>query len=85
LTQVQDLTFGLVELHGAHTGPLLKPVKVPLRGVPSLKHINTITEVGVTHKLADGSDYNYSNQQNKPSELLMRSLTVPELALQSNS
>jgi len=32
-TQVQDLALGLVELCEVCTGPLLKPVKVPLGGI----------------------------------------------------
>jgi len=33
--QVQDVALDLVELHEVHTGPPLKPVKVPLDGKPS--------------------------------------------------
>jgi len=36
LTQVQDLALGFVELHVVGTGPPLKPVQVPLDGIPSL-------------------------------------------------
>ena len=36
LTQVQDHALGLVELHEVHMGPPVKPVKVPLDGIPSL-------------------------------------------------
>ncbi|KAK4825950.1 hypothetical protein QYF61_003468 [Mycteria americana] len=35
-TQVQDLALGLVEVHEVCMGLLLKPVKVPLDGIPSL-------------------------------------------------
>ena len=35
-THVQDLALGLVELHEVRMGPPLKPVKVPLDGIPSL-------------------------------------------------
>ncbi|KAK4810926.1 hypothetical protein QYF61_013334 [Mycteria americana] len=41
LTQVQALALGLVELHEGHMGPLLKPVQVPLDGIPSLQQIRT--------------------------------------------
>lgn len=34
---MQDFAFGLIELHDVHTGPVLKPVKIPLDGIPSLK------------------------------------------------
>ncbi|KAK4831706.1 hypothetical protein QYF61_018758 [Mycteria americana] len=52
LTEVQDLALGLVELHEVHMGPLLKPVKVPLDGIPSLKCINCTTQIGVICKFA---------------------------------
>ncbi|KAK4828346.1 hypothetical protein QYF61_026007 [Mycteria americana] len=55
LAQVQDLALGLTELHEVHMGPLLKPVKVPLDGIPSLKHINCTTQLGVICKLAEGT------------------------------
>ncbi|KAK4810951.1 hypothetical protein QYF61_013359 [Mycteria americana] len=54
LTQVQALALGLVELHEGHMGPLLKPVQVPLDGIPSLQQINCTTQLGVIHKLAEG-------------------------------
>ena len=41
-TQVQDLALGLVELHEVRMGPPLKPVKVPLDGIPSfLQYISS--------------------------------------------
>ena len=43
----QDLALGLVELHEVHTGPVLKPVKVPLDGIPFLQLINCIAQLGV--------------------------------------
>ena len=55
LIQVQDLALGLAELNAVHMGPLLKPVKVPLDGIPSLKQTNCITLLGVTCKLAEGA------------------------------
>ncbi|KAK4826497.1 hypothetical protein QYF61_009570 [Mycteria americana] len=36
-------------------GPLLKAVKVPLDGIPSLKCINVTTQLGVICKLAEGA------------------------------
>ena len=36
LTHVQDLALGLVDLHEVRMGPLLKPVKVSLDGIPIL-------------------------------------------------
>ncbi|KAK4819146.1 hypothetical protein QYF61_025826 [Mycteria americana] len=54
-THVQDLALGLVELHEVRTGPPLKPVKVPLDGIPSLQHVNCTTQLGVIGKLAEGA------------------------------
>ena len=55
LTQIQDLALGLVELQEVHMGPPIKPVKVPLDGMPSLKRVNCTTELGVICKLAEGA------------------------------
>ncbi|KAK4832374.1 hypothetical protein QYF61_022229 [Mycteria americana] len=52
---VQDLALGLVELHEVHTGPPLKPVKVPLNGIPSRQCVNCTTELGVIRMLAEGA------------------------------
>ncbi|KAK4832999.1 hypothetical protein QYF61_027023 [Mycteria americana] len=49
LTQVQDPALGLVELHEVHKGPLLKPMKVPLDCISSLKHINCSAQLDVIH------------------------------------
>jgi len=46
LTRVQDLAFGLVELHGGRTGPSLKPVTVPVDGIPSLQRVDHTTHLG---------------------------------------
>lgn len=50
---MEELAFGLAELHDVCMGPLLKPVRVPLDGIPSLKLINCITPLGVICNLAD--------------------------------
>ncbi|KAK4824941.1 hypothetical protein QYF61_021561 [Mycteria americana] len=55
LIQVQNLALGFVELHAVCTGPLLKPVKVPLDGIPSLQRIDCTTQLGVIHKLAEAA------------------------------
>jgi len=55
LTQMQDLALGLVELHEVHMGSLVKSVKVPLYGIPSLKCINWTAQLGVIHKHAEGA------------------------------
>ncbi|KAK4827202.1 hypothetical protein QYF61_015230 [Mycteria americana] len=54
-THVQDLAFSLVELHEVRTGPTLKPVKIPLDGIPSLQHVDCTTQLGVVSKLAEGA------------------------------
>ena len=54
-THVQDLALGLVELHEVRTGPPLKPVKVPLDGIPSLQRVDRTTQLGVIGKLAEGA------------------------------
>ncbi|KAK4827563.1 hypothetical protein QYF61_019187 [Mycteria americana] len=55
LTHVQDLALGFVELHEVHTGPPLKPVRVPLDGIPPLQHVDCTTQLGVVGKLAEGA------------------------------
>ncbi|KAK4821259.1 hypothetical protein QYF61_017137 [Mycteria americana] len=54
-THVQDLALGLVELHEVHMGPPLKPVKVPLDGIPSLQRVICTTQLGIIGKLAEGA------------------------------
>ncbi|KAK4823457.1 hypothetical protein QYF61_002293 [Mycteria americana] len=51
-THVQDLALGLCEVH---TGPPLKPVKVPLDGIPSHQCVNRTTQLGVVGRLAEGA------------------------------
>ena len=55
LTTVQDLALGFVELHEVHMGPPLKPVQVPLDGIPSPQHVDCTTQLGVIGKLAEGA------------------------------
>jgi len=52
-TQVQDLAFGFAEPHEVLLGPLLKPVQVPLDGIPFLWCVDCTQPLGVTCKLAD--------------------------------
>ena len=54
-TQVQHLAFGFVEPHEFHLGPLLKPVQVPLNGIPSLWCDDCSPQFGVISKLAEGA------------------------------
>ncbi|KAK4825967.1 hypothetical protein QYF61_003536 [Mycteria americana] len=55
LTHVQDLALGLVELHEVCPGPALKPVTVPLDGIPSLQHVDHTTQLAVVGNLAVGA------------------------------
>ncbi|KAK4827889.1 hypothetical protein QYF61_022312 [Mycteria americana] len=45
----------LVELHEVRMRPPLKPVKVPLDGIPSIQRVNRTTQLGVVSKLAEGA------------------------------
>ena len=49
LVQTQDL-----EPHEVHTGPALKPVKVPLDGIPSFL-VDRTTQLGVIGKSDEGA------------------------------
>ncbi|KAK4824802.1 LOW QUALITY PROTEIN: hypothetical protein QYF61_019470 [Mycteria americana] len=55
VTQVQDLGLSLVEPHTIGPSPLIQPVQVPLQSLPTLKHINTPTQLGVICKLTEGA------------------------------
>ncbi|KAK4826855.1 hypothetical protein QYF61_011723 [Mycteria americana] len=55
VTQVQDPALGLVEPHTIDLGPLIQPVQVPLQSLPTLKQINTPTQLGVICKLTEGA------------------------------
>ncbi|PKU31194.1 rna-directed dna polymerase from mobile element jockey- hypothetical protein [Limosa lapponica baueri] len=55
LTQVQNTVLAVpYEPHEVQQG-LLEPVQVPLDGIPSLKHVSHITQLGVICKLAEGA------------------------------
>lgn len=49
------LGLGHAEFNEVHTGPLLKPIKVPRDGIPSTKCINCTAGLSVTRKLAKGA------------------------------
>ncbi|KAK4819531.1 LOW QUALITY PROTEIN: hypothetical protein QYF61_006024 [Mycteria americana] len=51
----QDLALGLVEPHIIDLGPSIQPVQVPLQSLPTLKQINTPTQLGVICKLTEGA------------------------------
>ncbi|PKU47244.1 hypothetical protein llap_2420 [Limosa lapponica baueri] len=52
LIQVQDLALVLIEPHDVHMGTLLEVAQVPLDSIPSLRHVNCTTQLGVISKLA---------------------------------
>ncbi|KAK4832009.1 hypothetical protein QYF61_020447 [Mycteria americana] len=53
VTQAQDLALGLVKPHTIDLGPSIQPVQVPLQSLPTLKQINTPTQLGVICKLTE--------------------------------
>jgi len=53
-TQVQHLAFGIIGLYEVHVNPLLKPVKFPLGGIPSVQYISCTAQLGVILRLAEG-------------------------------
>ncbi|KAK4814519.1 hypothetical protein QYF61_021620 [Mycteria americana] len=55
VTHVQDLALSLVEPHTTGLGPSIQPVQVPLQTLPTLKKINTPTQLGVICKLTEGT------------------------------
>ena len=55
LTHMQDLALGPVELHEVCMGPPLKPVKVPLDGIPSLQCVDCTTQLPVVGKFGEGA------------------------------
>jgi len=52
--QVQDLVLGFVEPHEVLLRPLLGHGWVSLDGILSLRHVNHITQLGFTYRLAEG-------------------------------
>ncbi|KAK4828336.1 hypothetical protein QYF61_025805 [Mycteria americana] len=55
VAQVQDPALGLVEPHTIGLSPLIQPVQIPLQSLPTLKQINTPTQLGVICKLTEGA------------------------------
>ena len=51
---MQDLALGLVELHEVCTGPLLKPVKVPLDGTSLPSSVLTCSSLQVGFESVSG-------------------------------
>ncbi|KAK4821781.1 hypothetical protein QYF61_002197 [Mycteria americana] len=55
VAQVQDLALSFVEPHTTGPSPSIQPVQVPLQSLPTLKQINTPTQLGVVCKLTEGA------------------------------
>ncbi|KAK4818594.1 hypothetical protein QYF61_015456 [Mycteria americana] len=55
VAQVQDLALSLVKPHTIDLSPSIQPVQVPLQSLPTLKQINTPTQLGVICKLTEGA------------------------------
>ncbi|KAK4818798.1 hypothetical protein QYF61_019519 [Mycteria americana] len=55
VTQVQDPALGLVEPHTIGLCPWIQPVQIPLQNLPTLKQINTPTQLGVICRLTEGA------------------------------
>ncbi|KAK4814185.1 hypothetical protein QYF61_011908 [Mycteria americana] len=55
VAQVQDPALGLVEPHTVGLSPSIQPVHIPLQSLPTLKQINTPTQLGVICKLTEGA------------------------------
>ncbi|KAK4812776.1 hypothetical protein QYF61_020396 [Mycteria americana] len=53
VAQVQDPALSLVEPHTTGLGPSTQPVQIPLQSLPTLKQINTPTQLGVICKLTE--------------------------------
>ncbi|PKU44635.1 hypothetical protein llap_5071 [Limosa lapponica baueri] len=53
VTQVQDLALGFDEPHTIGLGPLIQPAQIPLQTLPTLKQINTPTQLGFICKLTE--------------------------------
>ncbi|RMC19334.1 hypothetical protein DUI87_03943 [Hirundo rustica rustica] len=55
LGQVQDPLLVLAELQEVYTDPPLKPVKVPLNGIPTLQCVNCPTQLNAVSTAAVGA------------------------------
>jgi len=47
--------FRVFESHVTGLGPSIQPVQIPLQNLPTLKKIDTPTQLGVNCKLAEGA------------------------------
>jgi len=52
---VQDPAFGLVEPRTVGLSPWIQPVQIPLQRLPTLKQIDTLTQLGVICRPTEGA------------------------------
>ena len=55
VTEVQEPKLVLIETHTVGLGPLIQSVQIPLQSLPSLKQIDTPTQLGVICSLTEGA------------------------------
>ncbi|PKU39453.1 rna-directed dna polymerase from mobile element jockey- hypothetical protein [Limosa lapponica baueri] len=55
VTQVQDPTLGLIEIHPVSLSPLIQPVQIPLQSLSTHQHVDTPTQLGVVCELNEGA------------------------------
>ena len=55
MTQVQLLSFSLVECHAIGHSPAIQPIRNPLQSRPTLKQLKTPTQLSVVCKPTDGA------------------------------
>ena len=56
VTKVQKMELGLVEIHTIGLSPLIQPVQIPLKGLPTSKQIDTSCQLCVICKLTEGCE-----------------------------
>lgn len=54
-TQEEDLALGFIETHEVLLYPLLEAAYVSLDGILSIVHVYCSTQLGVSHRLAEGT------------------------------
>ncbi|KAK4817644.1 hypothetical protein QYF61_023234 [Mycteria americana] len=83
VAQVQDPALGLLKPHTTDLSPSIQPVQVPLQSLPTLKQINTPTQLGVICKLTEGAFdplvqiIDKDIEQNRPQHRALGNTTLP--------
>ena len=55
VAKVQDTALSLAELHPTGFSPLIQPIQIPLKDLPIIRQINTLSQLGVICKLTEGA------------------------------